>query len=766
MTTADLILHWHLDEVLAEDGVVDASDNHLNGTPEGAPKSLPDERFGSCLALDGAADALTLAQTPRLALPTGYTAEAWVNPGHFPADRAGIVATTAQVFALTLAADGSVVHTAAGAAGATTATAPPGSVPSGTWTHIAATSDGQALRTYINGTLVTERPLPTGTASGPAADGLVVGHSAQNTAGHYDGRLVHIRVYDGPLAEADIRLDMAEDEAELAAFVRGHPVDFDLADQDQHPVLYIDDGPAGRPMTLTVTNSSRQEITLRPLTGRVSADNHHLALRFRPQTLATTPEPELNSPGWQLLRAPDLSTGGDTLYFLCATPTPLRPGAHFTLPLTGMNADGRGGTRGTRVELGYQQLSFTGETDELTGSRLQFLDVINHLGRSDPPLRAAFSGGNRVLSDGVTPNTLRLRIASPSHDQPITLTGTGDGADGASAIVVALDVEHAGESEDWDLLTAGAAPAVSLSVTGSSDATTLPLTAFPQPLREIGAQSLQWKLTASRTVTVPPTGWLELTLTGIVTPASLGQSQVYVNFVNVPGYADASTAVTVEKSPLLFAGQRAGLGTTTPQAKFQIIDAPGPPYTGSLILGPTDGTDSNLRMGYDTTYSWIQSHGLKPLALNPIGNNVGIGTTSPSPGNALTVAADSGHLQLRRDNVNAPAGNLLFLELFQAQSTTQTNPSIRFHQSNNFWHRIEARPGGFHLKTGDLTSDALVDLYASTVYAQQLNLDGLLLRLHDAEVINQLSSGELQVELYDFPHSRSGGTWTLRLVGQ
>src|SRR5262249_3026541 len=156
----------------------------------------------------------------------------------------------------------------------------------------------------------------------------------------------------------------------------------------------------------------------------------------------------------------------------------------------------------------------------------------------------------------------------------------------------------------WALLTAGAAPAATLAVTRTSDAVALPLGAFPQPVREIGAQSLQWKLTVPRTMTVPPTGWLELTLGGIVAPASLGQSQVYVNSVNGPGSAAASTAVTVEKSPLLFSGQRAGLGTTTPQAKLQIIDAPGPPYTGSLILGPTDGTNSNLRMGYDTTYSW------------------------------------------------------------------------------------------------------------------------------------------------------------------
>jgi hypothetical protein len=35
-------------------------------------------------------------------------------------------------------------------------------------------------------------------------------------------------------------------------------------------------------------------------------------------------------------------------------------------------------------------------------------------------------------------------------------------------------------------------------------------------------------------------------------------------------------------------------------------------------------------LGYHTDYSWVQSHGNKPLAINPIGNNVGIGTANPS----------------------------------------------------------------------------------------------------------------------------------------
>jgi hypothetical protein len=74
-------------------------------------------------------------------------------------------------------------------------------------------------------------------------------------------------------------------------------------------------------------------------------------------------------------------------------------------------------------------------------------------------------------------------------------------------------------------------------------------------------------------------------------------------------------------------GGNVGIGTTTPGGKLHILNVA--QYAGgdTLILGPTDG--ANLRLGYDSDYCWIQSHGKKPLAINSIGNNVGIGTTDP-----------------------------------------------------------------------------------------------------------------------------------------
>ena len=100
-----------------------------------------------------------------------------------------------------------------------------------------------------------------------------------------------------------------------------------------------------------------------------------------------------------------------------------------------------------------------------------------------------------------------------------------------------------------------------------------------------------------------------------------------------------------------------GLGTNTPVAKLQIINAEQDAQGNTLILGPTN--KSNLRLGYHKNYSWIQSHGSKPLYINPLGNNVylkgfvGVGTATPkSPlhikGNAgiLNIeGTDHGYLQ-------------------------------------------------------------------------------------------------------------------------
>ncbi len=92
-----------------------------------------------------------------------------------------------------------------------------------------------------------------------------------------------------------------------------------------------------------------------------------------------------------------------------------------------------------------------------------------------------------------------------------------------------------------------------------------------------------------------------------------------------------------------------GVGTATPETKLHIHDATGAPSTtyatnitsAGFKLGAA-GTGTGLLAGIspDASYTWLQSQNTdsseKNLSLNPVGGNVGIGTTTPST--ALEVA--------------------------------------------------------------------------------------------------------------------------------
>lgn len=808
--TASLILHWYLDALSAASQALDSTDNHLNGTVTGRPQNRADERFGSALDLNGSTDAVTIADTKPLRL-SAYTVEVWMKPR---APLGGVIGKPPGDFRMVLKPDGSVEHRFCTSANADeNLVTPAGAVTAGTWRHVAVSNDGRTALIYIDGKQVAAKPY-TGTRT--------VQNLALQVGQSYPGLLAHLRIYDGALTAAQIQRDMADDEAALAAFVRTHPLDFALLDVDQQPVLFIDDAPAGQPMTLRLINTSRQDIEV------LASTKPSLALHLRTGVLAMPPQPACGTPGWTLQVSTELGTGDTVLGLACAAATTIPRGGTYDIRLQGLKADGTGGTRGTRAELVYQGMRYAGEKDQLSGNRIQYLEIVNRRGRKEIPLIAGFVGGNRVLSDGTTVSTLRIRLANLSRDTALSLDG--------AVFTISYVAQEAGESREWALSDAGQA---GRAVLGGlvADKATADWTITPQNL----GQRMQWTLRPPAKAAFQPDGSVVLTLSQVFALSSLGQAQIVIGYQNVPGYQDGTIVLTAEKSPLMFAGQRTGIGTTAPEAKLQIVDTSQDPNGGTLIIGPT--AQANLRFGYNADYSWIQSHGGKPLVINGIGtNNVAIGATTAPPAK-LTVTADSSHLQLRRagtapagkqmflelyqdttpnavfpfirfthagtfshriearreglmfktgdpnadslsdiyantayvnglrnasdnvvvartggkhlqilrsgttpDNVN---GNTLYLELFQDNPGANTWPSIRFHQSNRFWHRVEARVEGFLFKTGGLESDALVDIYSKTVVADSLRIGGITLGRNEMSILQKLAGGTLQFDLYN-----------------
>jgi hypothetical protein len=75
-------------------------------------------------------------------------------------------------------------------------------------------------------------------------------------------------------------------------------------------------------------------------------------------------------------------------------------------------------------------------------------------------------------------------------------------------------------------------------------------------------------------------------------------------------------------------GGNVGIGTINPDGKLhvQVEDSDASATSGDFVIKGDGG--KQLAAGTMPTYVWIQSHG-SPLSINPIGNNVGIGTTIP-----------------------------------------------------------------------------------------------------------------------------------------
>src|SRR4029077_13753635 len=80
------------------------------------------------------------------------------------------------------------------------------------------------------------------------------------------------------------------------------------------------------------------------------------------------------------------------------------------IPPRNTSANAGSGGRGTRAELKLNQLTYVDETTPITGSRIQHLQIISHLGSRRVPLHVGFVGSNRILNDGASANTLVLQL--------------------------------------------------------------------------------------------------------------------------------------------------------------------------------------------------------------------------------------------------------------------------------------------------------------------------------------------------------------------
>jgi fibronectin type 3 domain-containing protein len=184
----------------------DASNNGNGGTTANTTWASSG-KYGKALVFNGTNARVSVPDSASLHLSTGMTLEAWVNPATVGADWRDLIYKGNDNYYLMESSD----HGGAPAAGGTFAGAnanafASSSLPTNTWSHVAATYDGATLRLYLNGSLVGSS-AKTGNIASSTNQLQIGGDSIYGQ--YFNGLIDEVRIYNAPLSAAAIQVDMA-----------------------------------------------------------------------------------------------------------------------------------------------------------------------------------------------------------------------------------------------------------------------------------------------------------------------------------------------------------------------------------------------------------------------------------------------------------------------------------------------------------------------------------------------------------------------------
>ncbi|NEP05416.1 MAG: hypothetical protein F6K34_11665 [Okeania sp. SIO4D6] len=431
---------------------------------------------------------------------------------------------------------------------------------------------------------------------------------------------------------------MDDDLSAIASFNKTYPLDFKLYEgEDKESVIFIENGTRGQELTLEIFNHSDRPISFPNKSGKVSADNHHFELRFRPDTLSQDSLQQLvlaEKKGWSMSRpvtqvdrtvdSPVTQADGIavSLYFIATNNQTLAANSTATLTLQHINGAAAGGARTTRVELRCPQFTYHGELFHHY-YREKRLSIISHRGKKHIPLHVGFLRSNRILNDwnpekkeGST-NELILRITNVLKDEFISFKPASKG-DEASKFIISFDIDS-----DWALGTKSEVENINdIKVTDwrpnekpEEDWNTVKNTEGETPTWTITHKNIHHNQDkAQKEPGLAPGQVVQLTISNIKSSLPSGHANLYVRYENIPGYWDGTFVCTIEKSPILYKEGNVGIGTTTPQAKLSING-------GLHVGGDSDPGDNNLLVDGKTTTN--------QLVVNPTP------TTEPGDNNLL-----------------------------------------------------------------------------------------------------------------------------------
>ena len=177
--------------------VADSSGNGNNGTIANATWTNSG-KFGKALSFNGTNALVTIPDSASLHLTTGMTLEAWVDPSTVTSVWRDVIYKGNDNYYLSATSTSNKVPAGGGIVGSSYREAyGTSALVTNTWTYLAATFDGTAMRLYVNGALVSTKTGAVGTLA-TSTNALQIG--GDSIYGQYfKGLIDEVRIYNTAL---------------------------------------------------------------------------------------------------------------------------------------------------------------------------------------------------------------------------------------------------------------------------------------------------------------------------------------------------------------------------------------------------------------------------------------------------------------------------------------------------------------------------------------------------------------------------------------